>query len=394
MSVAEASGLGDKRTTLADVAKLAGTSKATASRVLSGRSGGFPISASTIARVQEAARALDFQPNAAARALTTRRSHLIAVVLPGAVDGTHAYSRFAHLKISELLSGVVASTREHGYNIVLQIIDSERPAASQDRLLWRSHGIDGVLWLVQPLLEDMGDIGCPIVTMNAGPPPPGVAHAVNSDVYAGTHLAMSHLRSMGHTRIAHVAGPSRLWIAAERKRGYLDATSAFGQIPLVVDGDLSEDSGTRSIEQMWTATSAPPTAVLAGNDLMALGVIRGLRTIGLRIPDDVAVVGSDGLDLAPNFDPPLTTVLSNIYQAARRATSILLEAIDAQVDGARETLLPTELLVRRSCGYFRGRPDAPAEMAVSSLTSLDQRVRTASATKSTRPPRRRATGAT
>jgi len=116
--------------------------------------------------------------------------------------------------------------------------------------------------------------------------------------------------------------------------------------------------------------SATPTAIVTGGDLMALGVIRGLSKIGLSVPDDVAVIGSDGIDLAPYIDPPLTTVLSNFFQAARRATDLLLDEITSPGHKHEETVFPTELLVRRSCGYFADRPGVPTEVAVSNLDEL------------------------
>lgn len=354
------------RATILDIARAAGVSKGTVSRVLSGAPSSVRISPATQDRVRQAATALDYQPHAAARALGLRRTEQIAVVLPGATGREHVYHRFSHLKLSELLSGIDRVTGPRGYNVILQITTEADPfAESRHSRVWKNRAVDGIIWFGQPLAPQLQTLTCPIVAINAAPLDGLPVSTVNADNYAGSRFAVEHLARLGHSRIAHLAGPPETWNASERKRAYTDVMRELGKRPVIEPAGVFEVSGAAAMRRLLQRRPRP-TAVFASGDLVAIGAIGEIRTHGVRVPEDIAIVGSDGVEFARYTAPALSTAGMLMYETARRAAELLLDNVNGAALGVQHIRTPIEFSIGESCGYRAQRPDAPAQVRIDS----------------------------
>jgi DNA-binding LacI/PurR family transcriptional regulator len=318
---------------MADVARLAGVSQQTVSRVLNDSPHVRPA---TRERVLEAIGKLGYRPNRVARALVTGRSHTLGVLsfdttLYGPASTLFAIERAAH---------------DAGYFV--SIASLRAPDAQSLRLGIEGlleQGVEGVLVIAplqaagQGLLELPADV--PVVATEAAPP--GDVPLVAVDQVAGARLATQHLLELGHATVVHVAGPTGWFEAADRVRGWRDALRAAGaEAPPPLEGDWSARSGYAAGRRL-----ADATAVFAANDQMALGVLRALHELGRRVPEEISVVGFDDIPEAAYFSPPLTTVRQRFDEIGARALRLLLVRIE---DGAGRTgeIVRPELVIRAS----------------------------------------------
>ncbi|MFE9425626.1 LacI family DNA-binding transcriptional regulator [Kitasatospora sp. NPDC006697] len=329
---------------MADVAKVAGVSHQTVSRVL----GDHPnVREATRTRVREVIAELGYRPNPAARALVTKRSRTLGVV----AANTTLYGP------ASILSALEHAAREAGYLVAAVSLDELSESALRkavDHLA--AWGVEGVVVMtphqrtVTALLRLEAPF--PIVTVEGGHDLdlPGVA----LDQYSGARLVTEHLLALGHTAVWHVAGP-RQWLEAEgRFEGWRAALEAAGlPVPRHLDGDWSAASGYRAGRLLaearaGLADAARPTAVFVANDHMALGVLRALREAGLRVPADLAVAGFDDLPESDYFVPPLTTVRQDFAAIGRAGVDLLLARIEEPAAAAVHVTVPPELVVRAS----------------------------------------------
>lgn len=359
-----------ERATMDDVAKLAGVSKSTVSRIIGRNVGAIQISPKTVEKVWEAARSLDYQPHAAARALGRQRTDTIAVVVPSGSPGHHE-RRFSNLKISEALSGIDRATSNRGYNVILQITAGDPFDDPRHRRVWSSGAVDGILWCWEPL-RDVEQLPLPVVAVNAVAATEGRGEigVVNTDDHPGSTLALRHLAELGHTRVAHIAGPEDNWNARERRRAYLDFCTAAGWEPVVESGDGFEDTGISAIGRLLSRDDAP-TAVFVGGDRMAIGVLAEARSRGVRVPDDLAVIGADGMDFIRFATPRLTTVAMMMYEAARDGANMLMDLIEDRTAEPQQRFASTQLIVLDSCGFRAKYPEHPGESVARNPEELD-----------------------
>jgi DNA-binding LacI/PurR family transcriptional regulator len=333
-----------RRTTSADVATLAGVSRTTVSFVLNGRTD-VKIPDETRRRVLDAAEQLGYHPHAPARQLAGGRSHVIALVLrqsPEQVAGDAV--------LAETLRGLAAAARSGGYRVMVEPLAPDGPDATYAALLRAQHA-DGLVIsgprVDDPDLLDLVRDGFPIVLQGALPDVE--VTSVDVDNVAGARGAVDHLISLGHRRIACITNAPLVYTAAqERLTGYRDALRAAGiAAPAELVGEAAFDaaSGHAAMAGLLVRTSFD--AVFAASDVVALGAIGALREAGLRVPDDISVVGFDDIPLAAYFDPPLTTVRLPAFELGQAAGRALLERIADRAVPPR-TLLPTELIVRAS----------------------------------------------
>ena len=296
-----------------DVAAVAGVSHQTVSRVLNGFES---IRPETRDRVNDAIRQLGYRRNVAARALATSRSHAIGVLAPATSD----YGPTSTVQAIELAARAV------GYYPLVTTAATDRRAifASLEFLLDQS--VEALVVIAPHIraLEAMREleVSVPIVTLQSTDL--GAGTAITIDQLEGAQLAIGHLLELGHRRIQHVAGPLEFFEAAARRHGYEVSLAEAGLEPLpIFVGDWSSDSGYRA-----AATISPEaTAVFAANDQMALGLVHGLAERGLRVPQDISVVGFDNLPEAEHFLPALTTVHQDFGRIGRLAVEVLLERI-------------------------------------------------------------------
>jgi LacI family transcriptional regulator len=331
--------------TIKDVARLAGVSVATVSRVLNSSA---PVNADTRARVLEVAKELHFAPNGAARTLSSRRAGALGVVLPD------LYGEF----FSELLRGIDQESQRAGHSLLVSSShhDAHGVAAAVRAMRGR---VDGLLVMAPEVsaaaLEAALPDGLPMVLLN---PTPGAGiDSITVDNAGGARLVVQHLVALGHRRIAFITGPTHNADAQARLRGYRAAMRAAG-LPVddapVERGDFTEESGWRAAHAIVGQAGDRPTALFAANDASAVGALAALREAGVSVPDEMSVVGFDDIPIARYATPPLTTVRVAIDVLGARAATLLLRALTGPARrprrGARREIVPAELVVRLSSG--------------------------------------------
>lgn len=328
--------------TIKRVALEAGVSVATVSRALNDTG---PVREEVRERVRTVADRLRYVPHGGARSLITRKTNTIGVFLPD------IYGEF----FSEVIRGMDGVSRHRGYHLL--VAGSHADTAEILAVMRATRGrVDGLIVMAPDLDADAieRDVppSLPLVAMNCrllG------AHfdSISIDNYGGAYSMVRHLAGMGHIRIAFLKGPERNFESSERLRGYRDALRAVGAVisaDLEIPGDFTEESGYRAA-QVVLARRPRPTAIFAGNDGMALGVLAALAETDLRIPRDIAVVGFDDIPVARYVAPPLSTVHVPIAELGARAMERLLLALERGADHERRhEVLPTTLRVRGSCG--------------------------------------------
>jgi DNA-binding LacI/PurR family transcriptional regulator len=323
---------------MTDVAKLAGVSHQTVSRVINGSP---QVRPATRERVLAAMAELDYRPNPAARALVTGRSQTLGVV---SFDTT-LYGP------ASTLYGIERAAHDAGYFIMtvsLEALDRESVLSAVDRL--RQQGVDGIL-VIAPLKgagEALVDLpsGPPLVAVEAGPA--DALPVVAVDQIAGAELATRHLLELGHPTVAHIAGPPDFLEAELRIEGWRSALAAAGaEATPVVAGDWSPRSGYELAQGLLR--DGAPNAIFVANDQMALGALRALHEAGTEIPRQVSVVGFDDIPEAQYFTPPLTTVRQDFAEIGRRSLALMLEMMEADGDGPPSpSLVAPELVLRSS----------------------------------------------
>ena len=322
---------------MADVAKLAGVSHQTVSRVINGSAHVRP---ETRRRVMEAMGELDYRPNQAARALVTGRSGTLGVVgfdttLYGPASTLFAIEQAAHAA---------------GYFITvvsMAVLDRESLLAAVDRL--RLQGVDGILVITpqEGAAEAVVNLptSIPVVAVEAARP--NSVPLVAVDQFAGAVGATQLLLDLGHKTAWHVAGPREFLEAQQRVDGWRTTLERAGaDVPGVLVGDWSPGSGYGLGQQL--AEDPEVTAIFAANDQMALGILRALHEHGRRIPGDVSVVGFDDIPEAQYFTPPLTTVRQNFAEVGRSSLRLLLELMKSGDHPPQRLTIAPELVVRRS----------------------------------------------
>lgn len=330
--------------TIKDVAKRAGVSVSTASIALSGRG---PVSDATRRRVLEAAEALDYRPNALAQGLVTRRTRTVGLVL---ADITDPY-------FHEIAKGVERALSASGYALILA--DTDRSAAKERRSLeiFASQRVAGVILAGSGTEDEKAPHvqgGDEVAVVAIGRPNWGIPFVAVDNARAAAQ-AVAHLVETGAERIALIAGPQGLVAAEERRQGYA-AALAEHDLPThpgwVVAGDFTPEGGYRaavSLLDRCAAGECPyPDAILAANDQMAIGALKGLKERGARVPSDMALAGVGGIPTGEYVDPPLTTISLPMKEMGEAAAGMLIRMIEGTPGVERAIWLETQLLVRGS----------------------------------------------
>ncbi|SHN47275.1 LacI family DNA-binding transcriptional regulator [Cryptosporangium aurantiacum] len=335
--------------TLRDVAALAGVHATTASRALNPQTRPL-VNADTVRKVIRAAESLGYQPNPIARSLKTARSFTVGLVIP---DLTNPL-------FPPIVRGAESVLLPAGYNawIVNTDNDADRERAQVESL--RSRQVEGLIvataLLDHPLLTELHAHGVRVVLVNRRVG--GIeAPSITGDDAAGVASAVGHLADLGHRRIAHLAGPQSTSTGVARARAFRHAVTDRGleyDPTLVVECEhWAEADGARALRSLLEA-GRRFTAVVAGNDLIALGCYDVFAERGLSCPDDVSVVGFNDMPFLDKMRPPLTTVSVPHYEVGAEAARMLLETIEDPDRVARSVLMPTSLVVRGSTAPVTG----------------------------------------
>lgn len=329
--------------TIKDVSARAGVSIKTVSRVINNSP---EVSEATRQRVQQIITELNYRPSALGKRLVSGRTSTVGVVIPH----TAAYV-FAHLYFNEVLRGIGEILHQHGLDLLLHL--GRDDMAYSD--LYRQHRVDGLILLAIPMDDTLhrdllrSDIPCVFTCRVVERDNP--THWVDSDAAEGIERIVDHLVALGHTRIGMLAGPSTLLLALEQVRGYRQAIERHGlevDPSLFAIGNFTFDAG-RQLAQRILSADDRPTALICGDDMTAVGAIRGASDLGLAVPDDVSVTGFDDVVLAQYISPPLTTVRQNGYAKGRLAAESLIDVMKGDPGiPLQQILLATDLIVRGS----------------------------------------------
>ena len=332
--------------TLAEIAQAAGVSVSTVSRALTNNN--HPLKEETRQRIANLAKEMGYNPNLVARSLQSNRTHTVGVI----VDRMR--SPFAATTVQGIQDGL----RQAGYSI--SIINSNR---DQDLVIeaiqtFYSRRVDGIV-ILNAWLHTFND---PFLSLQDRPFvfvnrlfSDAIHNCVAPGDRYGAQSAVKHLVELGHRRIAYINGLENWLEAQNRLAGYRDILTEQGLVvdeALIKPGDWGVDSGFQATQELL-ALEQPPTAIFASNDLMALGAIYAVQEAGLRVPDDVAVVGYDDRDFAAWIRPALTTIRMPSYEMGQAAARLLLEQIAGE-ELEDATQIPGELIIRQSCGAKNG----------------------------------------
>lgn len=326
------------RSTIRDVAREAGVSHQTVSRVINGSADVLP---ETRARVEAAIEVLGFRPSAIARSMAQGRTQTLACIAPNLTDYT----------LASVIEGAELEARQNGYFLLSSSASvPEAFRALVDELVGHSR-VDGLI-VINPYIDDryqMIPANFPVVFVGAQAREKSIC-SVSLDDEKAAYDATRHLLSLGHRSIAMVTGPMEEDCSRDRSNGYLRALQEAGLPPdlgMIIEGDWSATSGQDALLSM-AEQGRLPSAIFAQNDRMALGILHSARDMGLQIPQQLAVIGVDDMPLASYFDPPLTTMHQDMPRIGQEATRVLLKVIDKSSEQCTQMKFSAQLIIRQS----------------------------------------------
>jgi LacI family transcriptional regulator len=326
------------RATISDVARAAGVSVPTVSKVVNGRYGVAPA---TSKRVMEVVVALGYETSLVASSLRRQRTNVIGILV----------AEFESFSV-ELLKGISSAATGTGYELLAYsgLVSGGSRTGWERRSLSRLAGtlIDGAIVITPTVLMPTTSIPVVAIDPHTGP---GGPSTIDSDNVAGARVATRHLIELGHRRIAHIRGRSDLASAELREAGYRESLAAAG-IPfdpaLIRDGGYQAALTAEAAGDLLTSPDRP-TAVFAANDMSALGVLKVARELGLRVPEDLSVIGFDDVPEAANSTPPLTTMAQPLHDLGAQALEMLVDLLNGR-EVPSHVQLPAELVIRASTG--------------------------------------------
>jgi LacI family transcriptional regulator len=339
--------------TLKDIARETGYHTSTVSRALDPRTRAS-LSEQVIQRIRDAAKRMDYRPNRLAAGLRTKRTKTVGVVIPD----------ISNPLFPPIVRGVEKVLEPLGYVSIIVNTDGRRDREQEMVGVLLEHGVDGIIHAAverdDPILDEVRRAGVPLVTVNRALEDHSVPGVVNDDA-DGIAMMMEHLVSFGHTEIAHIAGPEQLSTGVIRLAAFRAAAIKYGlDIPeyhISQSTELNEKNGKRCAQALLSLTR-PPTAIIAANDRLALGVFDAIQQMGLSCPDDISVTGFNDYGFLKLIPPGLTTVKVDKQAGGRRSAELLMQLIDDPENLTdKHVVLPVEPV-------FRGSVAAPRSKAL------------------------------
>jgi LacI family transcriptional regulator len=331
--------------TLEDIARLSGVSRSTVSRVINDEPN---VREGTRQKVLDVIHDINFQPNLAARGLAVGKTGVIGLLIPTTVAAI-----FTEPFFPLLIQGVSTACNACDYSMMLWLAEPEYERRTITRILY-SGLVDGVIvssaQINDTIIQSLADNNVPFVLIGRHPTIEHYSY-VDVDNRVSAYQAVMHLLRLGRQRVAMITGPQNTVPGIERYKGYQDALrerSLHLDPDLIIMGDFTEACGYAGMQRLLPHR---PDAVFAASDAMALGVIRAAREAGLQLPQDLAVIGFDDIPQASQAMPTLTTIRQTIQRLGTTAAETLIDMIETSAEPPRHLILPTELIIRESCGF-------------------------------------------
>ncbi|MBC8945741.1 MULTISPECIES: DNA-binding transcriptional regulator CytR [Xenorhabdus] len=326
--------------TMKDVAKVAGVSTATVSRTLMNPD---KVSAHTRQKVENAVLEVGYYPHNLAKNLRRNESRAILVIVPNISDPF----------FNESIRGIEETAAKHGYLVLIGDCKHQQQQEHAFINLLITKRIDGMILLGSNVPFDVSKEEQknmpPMVMANEFAPELGLP-TVHIDNLTSAFNATHHLQKIGHKRIACITGPDTMPLCQYRLQGYIQALRRTG-VPIrdeyIVRGDFTHESGAESVETLLTLPE-PPSAIFCHSDVMAIGAMWQAKKMGLKLPEDLSIVGFDNINMAQYSEPPLTTVAQPCYEIGHNAMLLLLEQLQGRMVSKGSRLLDAELLIRES----------------------------------------------
>ena len=338
-----------KKVTIKEIARMASVSHTTVSRALNNKS---RIRNETKEKILSIARELNYQPNFIARSLVMKRTKTLGLVI----------TTIANPFYTELALGIEATARELGYTIILSFTHSDLSIEKQSIEMLRSKGVDGIIFssahIDDPNIVELAEEGFPIILVNRKTYHPIIKEKVDYvgvDNILGGFLAVEHLARLGHKRIGVIGGSSESSVGFERLEGGKRALEVYGLDKVddyFLEGNFLKESGYQGGKRFLKMVE-PPTAVFATNDYMALGVYQAMIEEGVRVPEDMALIGFNDIEFSAMKGIELTTIGQKKFEMGAFAVKTVVEKIEGKVPqtSTEEIFLQPELIIRRTCGF-------------------------------------------
>jgi LacI family transcriptional regulator len=332
--------------TLVDIAKKAGVSRSTVSRVINDQPN---VRSEVRKRVWRVIEETGYQPNPAARSLASQRTGIIGLVIPRSVQ-----SLFTDPFFPRITQGITQACNQHDYTLSLFLLHTEEEEKKLYPRITRPGLMDGVIVQVGHMDDDLiprlaETMGTPFVVAGRPVSAPSTSY-VDVDNVTGSCNAVLHLVRSGYTRIGTITGPLTTATGVDRLEGYRNALNQRGLTIndlLIAEGDFTDASGYFAAKRLLQHN---PEALYVASDMMAIGALRAIRECGLSVPEDIAVIGFDDIPAAAISDPPLTTVRQPVRRIGMQLVESLLDIIENGNEPPRCVVFDTKLVIRASCG--------------------------------------------
>ncbi|WP_429350985.1 LacI family DNA-binding transcriptional regulator [Paenibacillus sp. 4624] len=339
--------------TIKDIAKLAGVSPSTVSRVISGHP---RISTETSLKVKQIMKELNYHPNMMAKSLVSKTTQTLGIMLPRPAE-----ELFQNYFFGELLRGIITHATRNNYELLLSTETSSDDELQAISRLVHGRRVDGILLLGSkrddPIISFLEEEEFPFVLIGRSETHPN-APMVDNDNVQTAYDATQHLIAQGHTRIGFVSGPPDITLSHDRMRGYRKALEESGLTATndwIVEGEFLQESGFRAMS-LFMSLPDRPTAIVVIDDNVAFGVLRALAELGYQVPEDISVVSFNNIALSELASPPLSSIDIGTYQLGYTAVQVLLKILGNEPLAQNPVIIPHRLIVRESSLYLKAKP--------------------------------------